>query len=159
MLVQWIRDQFNTLLRVLSTPDRVLQFNIVARFWFIFDIGRSDNTQQRGIELHCASQCCAERLSINLCSPRRTSPQQTRQGGGVTAKSMTVPPQHRRVYYLLILVIYTASVKSAMYSGRISPLVVYSARRAVTKVNVGLEKGQLRTGRRTVKTSSTNSRE
>ena len=58
----------------------------------------------------------------------------------VTAKSITVPPQHRRVYYLIILVIYTASVKSAMYSGRTSPLVVYSARRAVAKVNVGLEK-------------------
>ena len=75
----------------------------------------------------------------------------------VTAKSMTVPPQHRRVYYLIILVIYTASVKSAMYSGRTSPLVVYSARRAVAKVNVGLEKGQLRTGGRTAKTGSADS--
>ena len=69
---------------------------------------------------------------------------------------MTVPPQHRRVYYLIILVIYTASVKSAMYSGRTSPLVVYSARRAVAKVNVGLERLQLRTGGRTVKTGSAN---
>ena len=70
---------------------------------------------------------------------------------------MTVPPQHRRVFFLLFLVIFKASGKSAMYSGRMSAFVVYSAGRAVTKGNVGLEKGQLRTGERTVKSCSANS--
>jgi hypothetical protein len=77
---------------------------------------------------------------MNLCSPRCPSPQQTSQGGDVTAKSMIVPPQRRRAFYLFILVVSMASISSATYSGRRSPLVVYNARRAEAMVNVNLEK-------------------